>query len=117
MRENIRKWLVLGALASVALVYPGCKSDSRGTAARNADSMMLGGSEEGTGGSGKAGTAAPGKKAGTHSMATDAGTPTDAGTGGAGSESMGTSGQGVSGSDSQQRESTGYSNSGGVPTK
>jgi hypothetical protein len=116
MRENIRKWFALGALASVALVYPGCKSDSREPAAQNADSMMLGDREEGTGGSG---TASAVRKKGTHSMAGDAGTPTstDAGTGGAGSESPGTKGQGVSGSDPEQTESTGYSNSGGVPTK
>ena len=29
MRGNIRKWCALGVLASAALVYPGCKSDSR----------------------------------------------------------------------------------------
>ncbi|OJH42343.1 hypothetical protein [Cystobacter ferrugineus] len=115
MRENIRKWLALGALASVALVYPGCKSESRDTAPQNADSMMPGDIEEGTGGSGKAGTAASSKKAGTPSAAGDAGTSTDAGTGGAGSESMGTSGQGVSGSEPEQLESTGESPSGGVP--
>ena len=31
MRENLRKWCVLGALASAAWVFPGCKSDSRDT--------------------------------------------------------------------------------------
>jgi hypothetical protein len=101
MRENIRKWFALGALASVALVYPGCKSDSREPAAENSDGIMRSDSEEGTGGSGNT----PGAMA------------TDAGTGGAGSESMGTAGQGVSGSDSEQLESTGESNSGGVPVK
>jgi hypothetical protein len=106
MRENIRKWCALGALTAVALVYPGCKSDSREPAAESSDSLMKADSEEGTGGSGRMGT-----------QTGDAAMATDAGTGGAGSESLGTTGQGVSGSDSEQRESTGYSNSGGLPAQ
>ncbi len=106
MRENIRKWCALGALTAVALVYPGCKSDSREPAAENSDGIMRSDSEEGTGGSGK-----------TETRAGDAAMATDAGTGGAGSESMGTTGQGVSGSDAEQLESTGSSNSGGVPAQ
>ncbi len=103
MRDNIRKGLALGALAAVALVYPGCKSESPKPAAQNADSLMQSDREEGTGGSGEQ-----------TGMPSAAG---DAGTGGSGSEAPGTKGQGVSGSESEQLESTGESPSGGVPAQ
>jgi hypothetical protein len=100
MRGNIRKWCAWGALASAALIYPGCKSDSRDPsrdsveAARqeNPDTIIMEDSQAGVGGSGNMiASPAKGKKGGahsTHSMAGDAGTaePTDAGTGGSGFE-------------------------------
>ncbi len=94
MRGNIRKWMVVGALASAALLFPGCQDTNRGG--------EQGGMQEqpGTGGAGDVGMEDQGvggaggtQKGGTRgttgggTMTQDAGTaPMDAGTGGAGFE-------------------------------
>jgi len=119
MRGSIRKWLVVGALASASLLFPGCADTNRGADLDAQDQMGTGGAggagmegQEGIGGSGTGGTGAASKGAtGGGTMARDAGTPADAGTGGAGMEGqdVGTPGQGVSGGDEEQ--------SGGAPTK
>lgn len=141
MRGSIRRWLVVGALASASLCFPGCTNTNRGSdepqnqagtggsGGASLEDQGMGGSggaglgDEGTGGSGTGG-AHKGAK-GTHgggSMKPDAGTPADAGTGGAGfegSQSTGTTGQGVTGSGTEERNAgeNVYTPSGGVPTK
>nr|AYM53655.1 hypothetical protein [Archangium violaceum] len=97
MRGSIRKWLVVGTLASASLLFPACADTNQGADTGTQEQMGTGGAgsagmegQEGMGGSGTSGTE-PHKK-GTHgakgggTMAHDAGTPgpTDAGTGGAG---------------------------------
>lgn len=137
-RMNGKVWAV-GVLASAALVFTGCsKSDSdeplpsatpriqigQGRygpigaypSGRSVDDLTQAEQEQlGTGGSGPA---AKGHKGGHGGMHGDGGTPMDAGTGGAGlqgSDSLGTQGQGVTGSTLQEHESGGHSPSGGVP--
>jgi hypothetical protein len=101
MRGSIRKWWVVGALASASLLFPGCTNTNRGSddtrnpmgtggsGGASLEDQGMGGSggaglgDEGTGGSGSGG-AHKGAK-GTHgggTMTPDAGTPADAGTGG-----------------------------------
>lgn len=80
MRGSIRRWLVVGALASASWVFPGCTNSNRGSD-ESQNQMGTGGSggasleEQGMGGSGGA--------RGTHDkgMTPDSGTPgpTDAG--------------------------------------
>jgi hypothetical protein len=136
MRGSIRKWWVMGALTSAALLFPGCSDTNRGMDTGVQDPMGTGsvggaGMTEdlgGTGGSGIGGTgidssgiggsggAEKGAKGG---GARDAGTPgpADAGTGGAGlegSQETGSSGQGVSGDEGVTNTRT---PSGGIPTK
>lgn len=82
MRGNLRTWCVLGALASAAWVFPGCKSDSRDLEPqsgldRSSDTSM----QEGTGGSGPMQKAIPPVRGGAGS---DGGMSMDAGTGGSG---------------------------------
>ncbi|WP_375768156.1 hypothetical protein NR798_41825 [Archangium gephyra] len=100
MRGHIRKWVVVGALASASLLFPGCADTNRGADTGAQEPMMgtggAGGAgmegQEGIGGSGTGGTG--GAHKGTHgatgggTTARDAGTPgpADAGTGGAGME-------------------------------
>ncbi|MFY0528327.1 hypothetical protein ACN28I_35910 [Archangium gephyra] len=108
MRGSIRKWVVVGALASASLLFPGCADTNQGADMDVQDQMGTGGAG-GAGMEGQEGTGGSGTGGGT--MARDAGTPADAGTGGAGMEGqdVGTPGQGVSGGDEEQ--------SGGAPTK
>jgi hypothetical protein len=79
MRGSIRKWLVVGTLASASLLFPACADTNKGADLDTPEQM-------GTGGAGSAGMEG---QEGTHGakgggpMARDAGTP-DAGTGGAG---------------------------------
>ncbi|OJT19661.1 hypothetical protein BO221_35460 [Archangium sp. Cb G35] len=89
MRGSIRKWLVVGTLASASLLFPACADTNQGADTGTQEQMGTGGAgsagmegQEGMGGSGTGGT--HGAKGGT--MARDAGTPgpADAGTGGAG---------------------------------
>lgn len=84
MRGSIRKWLVVGTLASASLLFPACADTNKGADIGTQEEMGTGGAgsagmegQEGIGGSGTGGT-----------MARDAGTPgpSDAGTGGAGME-------------------------------
>ncbi|HEX8439191.1 hypothetical protein [Archangium sp.] len=112
MRGNIRKWMVVGALASAALLFPGCQDTNRGvdqggmqdqtgTGGAGGEGIILE-DQEGIGGSGGTGGTKGGAKGttGGGSMARDAGTaPMDAGTGGAGFEDqdLGTQGGGVTG--------------------
>nr|AYM53719.1 hypothetical protein [Archangium gephyra] len=109
MRGSIRKWLVVGTVASASLLFPACADTNHGADTGTQEQMGTGGAgmegQEGTGGSGTSGTEK--HKKGTHgakgggTMARDAGTsgPTDAGMGGAGMEGqdVGSTGQGVSG--------------------
>jgi hypothetical protein len=102
MRGSIRRWLVMGALASASLWFPGCTNTNRGSddtqermgtggsGGASLEDQGMGGSggaglgNEGTGGSGGAHKDKGAK--GTHGGGTlnmDAGTPADAGTGGA----------------------------------
>jgi len=95
MRGNLRTWCVLGALASAAWVFPGCKSDSRDLDPqsgldRSQDTSMQTSTQEGTGGSGTVimersdvALSEPGT-GGSGSMRKDGGTSMDAGTGGSG---------------------------------
>jgi len=125
MRGSIRKWMVVGALASASLVFPACTNTNRGTE----DTGML--EQTGTGGAGDVGMEEPGiggsggtkggttggTKGGTMApMGADAGTATDAGTGGTGfdNQDVGTSGQGVTG---DEGVGTTRTPSGGVPGK
>nr|AYM53850.1 hypothetical protein [Archangium sp.] len=82
MRGSIRRWLVVGTLASASLLFPACADTNQETDTATQEQMGTGGAgsagmegQEGKGGSGTGGT-----------MARDAVTPgpTDAGTGGAG---------------------------------
>ncbi|HEX8820672.1 MAG TPA: hypothetical protein VF794_12155, partial [Archangium sp.] len=123
---RIGKWMVVGALASAALLFPACSDTNRGvdTGLRNDTGMGGAGDvgmmeDQGIGGSG--GTKGTKSTKGAHgTMAGDAGTtgPTDAGTGGAGDVGMdqdvGTSGQGVTGDEGADPTRT---ESGGVPVK
>jgi len=123
MRGSIRKWMVVGALASASLLFPACSDTNRGMDTGMQEQTGTGGAgdvgmeDQGIGGSGgtKGGTMG-GPKGGTTTMGTDAGTPTDAGTGGTGldNQDVGTSGQGVTGDDGVGTTRT---PSGGVPGK
>lgn len=109
MRGSIRKWLVVGSLASASLLFPACADTNKGADTGTQEQMGTGGAgsagmegQEGMGGSGTSGTETHKKGAkGGGTMARDAGTPgpTDAGTGGAGmqGQDVGSTGQGVSG--------------------
>ncbi|KFA87167.1 hypothetical protein [Archangium violaceum] len=96
MRGSIRKWLVVGTVASASLLFPACADTNQGADTATQEQMGTGGAgsmgmegQEGLGGSGTSGTET---HKGTHgakgggTMARDAGTPgpTGAGTGGAG---------------------------------
>jgi hypothetical protein len=92
VRGSIRKWLVVGTLASASLLFPACADTNKGADIGTQEEMGTGGAgsagmegQEATGGSGTGGT--HGAKGG-GTMARDAGTPgpSDAGTGGAGME-------------------------------
>jgi hypothetical protein len=124
MRGSIRKWMVVGALASASLVFPACSNTNRGTE----DTGML--EQTGTGGAGDVGMEDPGiggsggtkggttggtKGGTTGTMGADAGTAADAGTGGTGfdNQDVGTSGQGVTGGEGVGTTRT---PSGGVPS-
>lgn len=125
MRGSIRKWMVVGALASASLVFPACSDTNRGMDTGMQEQTGTGGAgdvgmgdvgmeDQGIGGSGgtKGGT-----KGGTTPMGADAGTAADAGTGGTGldnNQDVGTSGQGVTGDDGVGTTRT---PSGGVPGK
>nr|AYM53174.1 hypothetical protein [Melittangium boletus] len=124
MRGNIRKVWAVGALASAVLVFAGCKSDSRdqdeiprvqvgggkygpvGEYPPNANDAQTGagrsGDVSGTGGSGPISGS---------DVAADAGT---GGSGNEGSKSLGTQGQGVTGSPKEPQKET-HTPSGGVP--
>jgi hypothetical protein len=137
---NGKLWAV-GALASAALMFTGCKKSesdeplpsatpriqiSQGRygpigaypSGRSVDDLTAAEQEElGTGGSGPA---AKGHKGGHGGMHTDGGMPMDAGMGGSGlegSDTLGTSGDGVTGGDTPEKtnDSSGFSGSGGVP--
>lgn len=105
MRGSIRKWCVVGALASASLLFPGCADTNQGAEMDAQDQL-------GTGGAGGAGLEGQEGIGGSGTMARDAGMPADAGTGGAGMEGqdVGTPGQGVSGGGDDAQ-------SGGAPTK
>ncbi len=117
--RGIRKWMVVGALASASLLFPACSDTNRGMDTGMQEQTGTGGAgdvgmeDQGIGGSGgtKGGT-----KGGTTPMGTDAGTAADAGTGGTGldNQDVGTSGQGVTGDDGVGTTRT---PSGGVPGK
>ncbi|MBM7113313.1 hypothetical protein [Archangium primigenium] len=130
MRGNNRKLWAVGALASAALLFTGCKSDSRdpdeiprirvgggkygpvGAYPDNANNAQTGaghsGDVSGTGGSGPI----RGDEA-VQQPEHEAQEPgVEAGTGGSGSQSTGTMGQGVTGSE-QLKET--HTPSGGVP--
>ncbi|REG29423.1 hypothetical protein ATI61_107119 [Archangium gephyra] len=96
MRGSIRRWLVMGTVASASLLFAACADTNKGADLDTPEQMGTGGAgsagmegQEGMGGSGTGGTethkATPGAKGG-GTMARDAGTPgpADAGTGGAG---------------------------------
>ncbi|WP_306818218.1 hypothetical protein [Archangium lipolyticum] len=124
MRGNIRKWMVVGALASASLLFPACSDTNRGgaqTETGTGGAGSVGMEDQGIGGAGGAGDVqmdeqgiggaggAGGAKKGTRGGATDAGmspadagmSPADAGTGGAGlgdeNQELGTPGEGVTG--------------------
>jgi len=109
MRGSIRKWMVVGALASASLLFPACSDTNRGM-----DTGMR--EQTGTGGAGDVGMEdqGVGGSGGTKGGATTMGT--DAGTGGTGldNQDVGTSGQGVTGDDGVGTTRT---PSGGVPGK
>lgn len=121
MRGSIRKWWVVGTLASASLLFPGCTDTNRGMDTQ--EQMGTGGAgsagmegEEGMGGSGTGGAGGADKgPPGTTGGGTtrDAGTmgPADAGTGGAGLEDQDVvvPDQDVTGGGADER--------GGLPTK
>ncbi len=122
--RGIRKWMVMGALASASLLFPACSDTNRGMDTGMQEQTGTGGAgdvgmeDQGIGGSGgtKGGTMGGTKGGTTGTMGTDAGTPADAGTGGTGldNQDVGTSGQGVTGDDGVGTTRT---PSGGVPGK
>ncbi|QRN98679.1 hypothetical protein JRI60_06430 [Archangium violaceum] len=126
MRGNIRKWMVVGALASASLLFPACSNTNRdnaggaqtetgtgGAGSVGMEDQGIGGAggtgdvgmeDQGIGGAGGAGGAKKGAKGAMDAgmSPADAGTaPMDAGTGGAGlgddNQELGTPGEGVSG--------------------
>ncbi len=109
MRGSIRKWMVVGALTSAALLAAGCTNTRRDTEGGIQDQTGMGGSggtgdislgEQGIGGAG-----------GTH--ARDAGTALDAGTGGAGLDDQGLDTQERGGTGGSEMDDTG-NESGGI---
>ena len=124
MRGNIRKWMVVGALASVSLLFPACSNTNRDNAGGAQTETGTGGAgsvgmedpgiggaggtgdvsleDQGIGGSGGAKKRTPQGGMGTQGKTMDGGmAPTDAGLGGAGlddpGQELGTPGEGVTG--------------------
>ncbi|QRK09850.1 hypothetical protein JQX13_07000 [Archangium violaceum] len=130
MRGNIRRWLVVGALASASLLFPGCTNTNRGgDEAQN--EMGTGGSgsvgleeQSGMGGSGSVSLEDQGlggsedARQGAQGTQGDVMTQ-DAGTGGAGlegSQSTGTKGRGVTGAGTDVQGGNTPTPSSGVPS-
>jgi hypothetical protein len=114
MSWNMRKWMVLGSLASAALLVPACTNTNRGAADEDVAPVEM---ERGTGGAGDTGMGGAGDAFDT-SNDENSGNVVNGqeGTGGAGNDAqqdLGTDGQGVSGSENKADDAPGRTPSGG----
>jgi hypothetical protein len=106
MSWNMKKWMMLGSLASAALLVPACSDTNRGAVDEEVAPVEM---ERGTGGGGDVGMGGTGD-------AFD--TSDDVGTGGTGAsqpQDLGTDGQGVTGSENKADDAPGRTQSGGQP--
>jgi hypothetical protein len=120
MSWNMRKWMMLGSLASAALLVPACSNTNRGAADEEVAPVEMERGVENEAGTGGAGDVGMGGTGDAFDTSNDVGSGNvvedEAGTGGTGDnveQELGSDGQGVSGSENKADDAPGRTQTGG----